>query len=393
MFNVLLSLNQFLLFGQTPSQFATNALLFFAILFVLVIIHELGHYLAAKLIGVKVEEFGFGLPPKIWEFRTKHTENTWSINLLPIGGFVRLAGEDAEADEIATVLKEKKKPAAVARYFWARNPLERSFILLAGVTMNFLLAVTITSYLITAYGIEEPTQRVKVTQVQENSPAQAAGVQAGDVISHILVTENGRETSFPTRHPDELKLTATDLLGKTVTLVIARNGEALQLPITLRSQVTPEQGAIGIGIDFDTRSYKVPWYQAPIAATKLNITRGKDMLIALGSLPSRIIQGQNVRNEVAGPIGIAQVTTQAAQLGTEALLNVVSILSLSLAVLNTLPIPALDGGRFLFVLIEAITRKRVKADIERYTHSVGMIILLGFILLVTLNDISRFFGL
>lgn len=369
-------------------SFLQTGIVFFLVLSVLVLIHELGHYLVARLIGVKVEEFGFGLPPKIIGKKFKWAENEWSLNWLPIGGFVRLAGEDELGDSIEEA-KKRYKGKNIKQFFWARSKLERAAILTAGVTMNFLLAVGITSYLITQ-GIKEPAPRVAVEEVLPGTPAQLAGLQIGDKITAIeYKTDDGKTRSIPTRLPEELVKGTRQHLGKEITLIAIRDGKETRIPVTPRKEYPQNEGPIGIRIGFDVRTIQYPWYQAPFYAVKLNIERARDMLIGIASLPGRALTGQNISNEIAGPVGIAQITGEATKIGVNAVLHLTSILSLSLALLNILPFPALDGGRLLFIVIEAIIGRPVHPSWERNVHQIGMLILLCFIAIVTINDISR----
>lgn len=368
-------------------DFITTGLIFFVVLSILVIIHELGHYSVARLIGVSVEEFGFGLPPRIWGKKIGHT--IYSLNWLPIGGFVRLAGED-DLDESIGHYKKNHKDKETKRFFWARSKKERAAILLAGVTMNFLLAVAITSYLL-VQGLDEPAQRVKIEEILPNSPAEQAGLHVGDSVTKIRFTGSNNEViTSPTRIPDELVTITHANVGKQIEIIFLRDGKEQKVYVTPRKEYPEGEGPMGVRIGFDVQKLKYSWYEAPFAAVKLNLSRGRDMIVSLVSLPQRALQGQQVQNEVAGPIGIAQVTGEAAKIGFSAVLNLMSILSLSLALLNTLPFPALDGGRLLFVVLEKIMGRKVRPAVERTAHQIGMIFLLGFILLVTLNDLSRF---
>lgn len=378
----------FLIFGLTLSQFIIAAAAFVGVLFILVIIHELGHYWAARLIGVHVDEFGFGLPPRLWGKKIGNT--IWSLNALPIGGFVRLAGED-EAGEDIEKHRKQLKGKHIKDFFWGRSKLERSTILLAGVTMNFLLAVGITAGLL-VHGIEEPLPAVKIEAVLQNSPAEAAGIQPGDrIIGMIIPKENGESMDVPIRIPEELKEYTAKHAGKEITLIYKRGDDERQTSLVPRTNPPENQGAMGIQMDYDTRIMKYPIYLAPFKAIELNITRARDMLVAIGTLPFRALEGQNIQNEVAGPVGIAQVVGVSALMGVIPLLNIISLLSLSLAVLNIMPIPALDGGRLLFIVIEAITGKTVNQELERKAHTAGFILLISFILLVSFNDILRIF--
>jgi len=368
-------------------------LIFGVTLSILVSIHEFGHFIAAVLIGVKVEEFGFGLPPlakTLAHIPLKGYKFALTLNWLPIGGFVRMAGEDDSTDSIDE-LRKKYKGKQVSQFFWARSKKERAVILLAGVTMNFLLAVGITAYLLTR-GIDEPAPRVKIESVMPNSPAEIAGIKAGDSIKYVEYTnEQGQTKRADTRIPDELIAVTASNLGKPITLVFLRQGEETRTTVTPRVKSPEGEGAMGVKIDFDVQTLKYEWYQTPWPALKLTLTRGRDMIVGLASLPSKALQGQSIKNDVAGPIGIAKVTGQAARISFDTLLNLVSILSLSLAFFNVLPLPALDGGRLLFVILEKIMGKPVDSSWERKIHQYGMMFLLGLIALVTLNDIARIF--
>jgi len=371
----------------------TTAIVFIFILSILVFIHELGHFTAARLFGVRVEEFGFGLPPRIWGKKIKET--IYSLNWLPIGGFVKLAGED-ESQKFLFTQKNAK------HLFWARSKKVRAAILLAGVTMNFLLAVGITTYLLTQ-GIQEVSGRVHVEQVMPGSPAEKAGLQKNDVIINIIYPANvdvlggytpNKETELaPTEGkkivvPKDLIDTVKAHTGETVTFTVRRGSQTLEIPLVPRKDYPKGEGPTGIAIsDLETRVY--PWSQAPWMATKINVTRAWEMLAGIGGLIARLVRLQPVGSDVAGPIGIAQVTGQAVKFGWKAVLEFMSILSLNLAVLNILPIPALDGGRLMFVVFEKILGRKVKPAFEQSTHQIGMIVLFILILLISINDILK----
>ncbi len=357
-----------------------TAITFFIILSILVFVHELGHFLVARIVGVGVEEFGFGLPPRIWGKKVKST--IYSINWLPIGGFVKLLGEDEE-EEASSVKRQ-----ALSKYFWARSKKERGTILIAGVAMNFLLAVGITAYLL-HQGILEPSGRVHVEQVVAGSPAQTAGIQVKDYVSSITYIVSGGKTEQKqiTSSQELIDLTKTHA-GETITLAISHDGENRVVYLIPRKTPPPGQGPMGVAIsDLEAKIY--PWQQAPWVAVKINLERARDMLVSLGTLIWRLVTLQPLQADVAGPIGIAQVTGTAVRFGVKAVLEFVSILSLNLAVLNILPFPALDGGRLAFVFLEKILGRKVRPAFERSTHQVGMMILFALILLVSVHDILR----
>lgn len=247
-------------------------------------------------------------------------------------------------------------------------------ILVAGVVLNFLLAVGITSFLLTE-GVMEPSGRVHVEKVQPDSPAEKAGLLPNDIIKPFTAAKDLIETT---------KKSA----GQQVTLTILRAGKELTVSLTPRKDPPAGQGAMGVVIsDLEKKSY--PASLAPVKALEINLDRARLMLLTLGSALWRLITLQPLTAEVAGPIGIAQVTAEAVKFGFKAVLEFMSILSLNLAVLNILPFPALDGGRLAFVFLEKIIGRRIRPAFERSTHQIGMIILFILILLVSLNDILR----
>ncbi len=350
---------------------------FIFILSVLVLIHELGHFIVARIIGVHVEEFGMGLPPRIWGKKIKDT--VYSLNWLPIGGFVKLAGEDDDQpDEMHSKVSNSQK-----KFFWARSKKERSVILIAGVTMNFILAVAITAGLLLD-GVKEPSGKVRVEAVTAGSPAASSGLQPGDIITQIII---GKEIIKVTV-PNDLISTVKKHAGESVILDVNRDNQILPLNVTPRKTPPKGEGPLGVTItDLELRKYSIS--EAPFMALKINVERAYLMLSGIISTLWSLVTLKMGKVDVAGPIGIAQVTGEAVKFGFRAVLEFMSILSLNLAVLNILPIPALDGGRLLFVFLEKILGRRIKPAFEKQTHQIGMLILLILVLLVSLNDILR----
>jgi regulator of sigma E protease len=355
-----------------------TAIVFFIVLSILVLIHEFGHFIVARFVGVDVEEFGLGLPPRIWGKKIGGT--LYSVNWLPIGGFVKLAGEDEE--DRAKEKESKNK----GRYFWARSKKERAAILTAGVTMNFLLAVLITTFLLTQ-GVNEPAGRVHIERVVDASPAQAAGVAVGDIVQEVVLVSSQAEPKKITKPQELIEFTRANA-GASMTLSMIRGDAPLEVTVTPRKDPPEGQGPLGVAIsDLELKTY--PLSQAPMVAVGINLSRAWEMLRSIGLALWRLATLQPLSADIAGPVGIAQVTGEAVRYGFLALLEFVSILSLNLAVLNILPIPALDGGRLAFVFLEKFMGRRVRPAFERSAHQVGMIILFGLILLVTINDILR----
>jgi regulator of sigma E protease len=362
-------------------------IVFIFVLSFLVLIHEFGHFIVAKKFGIKVEEFGFGLPPRI--FGKKFGETTYSLNLLPIGGFVRLFGEEEEQAG-----KDK------SRSFMNKSTRVRALVVIAGVTMNFLVAILVISYIFTQ-GVFVPTKRLHIEAVSPESPASVAGLKPMDVILSMV---SGKDTKFITSSQDLISFTDLHLDKKTemqIVRCVPGKKSSSEIPcnkgfgpekftviVTPRKNSPKGQGPIGIVIsNLEQRKYSI--IEAPFYGTKEVISLSGAMVSALGQLVFRLVTMAKVPSDIAGPIGVAQITGQAVKLGPEAVLQLLGFLSLNLAIVNILPIPALDGGRLLFIIVEAIFGKKVRPSFEQKAHQIGMVLLLTLILLITINDVRK----
>ncbi len=354
-------------------------LAFVIILSVLVLIHELGHFIVAKKLGIKVEEFGVGFPPRA--FGKKIGETVYSINWLPIGGFVKLYGEDsAGGGKVGKQSLADNGQEDIKRAFYARPLWQRMAVVTAGVIMNFLLAVVLISFLFSSQGVPLPSDNVIVSGVSKNSPAEMVGIQNDDKILKI----NDREIKKTDVFIEETK----KLRGTEVTLLVLRGDKEFTVKLTPRVNPPKNEGAMGVSIT-NIVVKKYTWYEAPIYGT---IEAGKFswlILSGLGDMVVDLFTGGVKPESVAGPIGVAQLTGEAVRAGWFAVLWFVALLSLNLAVLNIMPIPALDGGRFFFMIIELVTRRKVNAKYEGYAHAAGLVVLLGLMVIITLLDLSR----
>lgn len=356
---------------------------FIVILSVLVLIHELGHFFVAKKLGVKVEEFGFGFPPRIWG--KKFGETLYSINLLPIGGFVKLYGEDeAGAGRLQIPSSKNQDTKNNKRAFFSRPVWQRASIVIAGVIMNFILATAIISYLFAFQGVPTPGNTVQIVALVKNAPGEKAGLKVGDNIisvDGIAIKSADKLISYTKAH-----------LGKTITLRINKKGLRIKnIEIVPRTKYPSNEGAMGVAVSQNVIIKKYPWYQAPFVGLKESLSESWLILQGLWmALTTALIQRQ-VPAGLAGPVGIAQLTGQFIQIGPNAVLSLVSLLSLNLAILNILPIPALDGGRLFFILIEGVIGRKVNQKFESYAHAVGMAVLLALIAFVTFHDLIRVF--
>lgn len=364
---------------------------FILILSLLVIVHEAGHFFVAKLFKIKVEEFGFGLPPRA--FGKKFGETLYSINWLPIGGFVKLYGEDEAGGGKVSVKglnasvkeqKSKTKDPDYDRAYYSKPKWQKALVISAGVIMNFVLAVVIISFLFSFVGVPTPTGKVLVLEVAKGSPAEIAGLKKGDSIEFAL----GEKI---TSTQQVIALTKKSEGKEMLIKIITATGAEKQIKITPRIKYPKGQGPVGVAIEQETFVKKYPWYEAPFVGTKEALMQTAMIAGGLGTLITQLIMQGAVPSDVAGPVGIAQLTGRVVEIGPFAVLSFISLLSLNLALINILPIPALDGGRLLFIAIEAVTRKKVNPDIEGYAHTIGMVILLGLIALITLHDLFRLF--
>lgn len=364
-----------------------SIIVFILILSVLVMLHELGHFVMAKRAKIGVEEFGFGLPPRIWGKKYKGT--IYSINWLPFGGFVRLVGED-----VTDTSREAKNS------FQVKSLKERMYVVLAGVTMNFILAVVIFYVVIFALGFKvnlplvidhkfsfvDQSKQVLVSDVAEGSVAQQSGLEVGD---SIVEANGARVPSI-----EELQKVIRSNEGKQVSLKIENpvNNQHHEITVTPKYNETVKAPAIGVGLgELVALDYKTP-------AQKVfsGFIHSYNTTVYSFAVFGRLINYAIVNNDitpvsegVSGPVGIARITKEAVALGPLSVLQLVALLSLNLAVMNVLPIPALDGGRFFFLVVEAVTRRKPKPAFEKWTHTVGFVVLIGLIMVITYNDIIK----
>lgn len=370
-------------------------IIFILTLLVLVVIHELGHFLLAKKFNIKVLEFGFGIPPRAWG--KKIGETLVSINWLPFGGFVRLLGED----EVDKAILENK------RSFAAQTVSKRIAVVVAGVFMNLALAWILFYIFLgaqnfkTSFPLLLDHEFVGVTQTQESivlvrSIAKDSPAEKADLAPGYSIISVDKQLIKDT---EDLSSKIKERSGKEVEILIKdqSTGEQKQISLTPRENPPSGEGPIGVSlanlkvanVEYGGALAKV--LAGPIHSWNLTAYSGK----IFGNLLARSFEEKNIEpvsQTVSGPVGITSVVnTILTQTKNPVLeyLDFVALLSLNLAVLNIFPFPALDGGRLLFLLIEAVTRKRVKAEVEKWIHTVGMVILLTLMILVTFSDIRK----
>lgn len=353
----------------------STVLLFIIVLAVLVLVHELGHFLTARWFGIDVEEFGFGFPPRI--FGVKKGKTLYTLNWIPLGGFVKIKGEDdPEAHGPGTFAN---KPAWV-----------RAIVIGAGVFMNlvlasFLFAIGLTIGMPQAVDSLPANARVRDRQVQivevlKGTPAEQAGFMAGDTIVSI----NGQAFTKV-----EDVQTMVNIAESSVSVEIRRGKETFTRALTPVSDPALGKRVMGVGlIEAATVSY--PWYIAIGKGVQATGFYLKEITLSFVDLFKGLFIGQKSDVEFSGPVGIAVLTGRAARLGFTYLLQFAALLSINLAVINVLPIPALDGGRLLFIIIEKIRGRSVRPIVEAVIHRIAFFLLLGLIVIVTAKDLSRY---
>ncbi len=363
------------------------------VLFVgLVVVHEWGHYIAARRGGVDVEEFGIGFPPKIWgkQVSTKNgSKFLFSINLLPLGGFVRLKGEN-DAD---------KRPGS----FGASNLSTKVKVMLAGVTMNLIVSFGLFTILaligmpklvdnqFTVQSDTKLAQEIKnpglvlIDSVGDNTPASKIGLEKGDRIVSIA----GEKVT----NVSGVGETTRQNSGKTIPITIERSDQTFTYSVTLNAENNGE-GYLGVTSRSgeEGREVRRSTWSAPIVAGGITVQFTQLTLKGLGTAIGSLVQGdtEKAKEQVAGPVGIAYILNEVSKVGFNFVLMVIAIISLTLAIINALPIPALDGGRLFVLLLFRALKKPLTKEREEIIHGSGFLALMGLFVLITIVDVNRF---
>lgn len=407
----------------------------------LILGHEAGHFLAAKLSGMKVHEFGFGFPPRVfgvrryngkvlvpieeeiqtgigeesgvvfveeklkeidilekgtfWKFFWRKEKDgstgspnnyslsevegveggtTYSFNLLPFGGFVRIAGEndgmEEEADELET--SNYKLETDSARNLFSSKPIwMRSLVMLAGVIANFVIGWVLVS-IVFMVGIPS---KVVVGGIEPGSPAESVGIKPGDIINNFSGSKEFIEFVNANK-------------GKEITLNIFREGKDLVIKATPRINAGTGKGALGIYLG-DGGVERQGFFAAIGEGFKASFSIIKETALAFGGMLRSIFVYREVPRDVVGPVGIVSIAAQTSKLGILYFLQLLALISLNLSIMNLLPFPALDGGRFLLLMIEKIKGSPVNKTVESWINAGGFLILIGLMILVTVRDIGR----
>ncbi len=367
-------------------------LVFILILGVLIFSHELGHFLVARRNGIKASEFGFGFPPRIvgffkangkWKFvwgnrEVEAGDTVYSINWIPMGGFVKIKGENGEG-------KNEKDS------FASKKPWTRVKVLAAGVVMNFILAWFLYSvgYIVGNPEAVENGESIQIINVVEKSPASSMGLKPGDEIFKTQTLPNG--STLQISNVEDVQNYVSSFKGQEVNLKIKRGKETLDLSGVPRVNAPEGQGSLGIELA-QVSIVKYPWYQAPW----LGLLKLKDVFLAIfvilfEALKSLVMWKTPAGLEIAGPVKIFNLTGDFVRLGYVYVIQFAALLSVNLGIMNALPIPALDGGRILFIIIEKIKGSPVKEKTEQLLHGVGFFILIMLMIFIITRELLAMF--
>lgn len=364
-------------------------LIFFLVLLVLVMVHEAGHFVAAKLSKMRVEEFAFGFPPKL--FGKKIGETMYAFNLLPLGGYVKITGESFDPEENKKLKDDK-------RAFQNRPKILQLFVLFAGVFMNLILAfvlfVAINSSLsyVSAedpvYGHLITNPKIIVTGVVKDSPVERAGLKSEDMILEMFTNKTKANLVSPENVVDFVNKNQESDIN-----IVFKNKSNIISTSTVRAVYNigdqkSDTKKIGLQVTHGGK-VRLPFLDSVKRGAQETIDMTKLTIIGLVDVVKKIASGQSISNSVAGPVGIAKMVGTASENGWQNLFYLVAILSINLAIFNLLPIPALDGGRILFVLIEMVTRKSLALKFQYWANSIGFFLLIALMIFVTYKDLIK----
>jgi regulator of sigma E protease len=364
-----------------------SIILFIIILGILVFVHEFGHFISAKFFGVRVDEFAIGFPPRI--FSKKIGETDYALNLIPIGGYVKIYGEDPTEDDKTTGpnTSSGKKMSDIGRP-------KQALILLSGILGNFIFAwvVLCIGFMFglptgdsDIFANEIKDRKLIITNVIAGSPASIAGILPGDNI--VSLKRDGIFLNEPNGEDAKDFISKTSV-GKEIELDLLRKSQIVKIKVETKEGLISGKPAVGIAMEYGG-IMKLPPHKAVVAGTLATWSMTKVTAIGIFNLIKDAILGQASMSSVTGPVGIANMIGDAQSVGFMSVLILTVLISINLAVINLVPFPALDGGRLLFVLIESIIRKPLSAKFSMYTNQIGFLVLLILMAVITYKDIVK----
>lgn len=330
---------------------------------VLVLVHELGHFVTAKLTGMRVDEFAIGFGPKLCSH--KYGDTVYSIRAIPLGGFNNIAGMETGDTE------------AGDKAYWVKPIWKRMIVIVAGAAMNIILAYVLIAGILFSSGIQSPVKDAQLGSVVPNRPAAQAGLREGDIITAI----DGQKIDTWNEFASEIK-TAN---GKVLQINYLRNGIAGTASVIPEYDKAAQQSMVGVVAATQHTAVNLP--QSLFLAAKQVVYITYTMIAAIVGMLTGTVQA-----DLSGPIGVAAVIGEATQIGLQSVLNIMILLSINLGIINLLPIPALDGGHFFTLIIEALRGKPLSPALLRKSQFVGVALLLMLMIFATAQDFSRWFG-
>lgn len=359
---------------------------FLIVLTLLVFVHEMGHYLVGRWSGIKILAFSVGFGPEILGFTDKHGTR-WKLSAIPLGGYVKFFGDEDAAStpdyrRLNTYSDDDRKRTFLAAALW-----KRAATVAAGPIANFLLAIAIFAVMFSIYGksVADPI----VAEVQPNSAAAAAGVTPGDL---LLKLDGERVSTF-----DDVRRYVSVRPEMPIVVTVRRSGADIDLPmVPQRTEITDqfgnkmEMGIIGIVTNQEKGNFRVERY-GPVEAIGQGALQSWHIVTGTFDYLSNLVMGRMKADQLGGPIRVAQASGQMATLGVAALLQLAAVLSVSIGLLNLMPVPVLDGGHLMFYAIEAVRRKPVGPAAQEIAFRIGMAMVLSLMVFSTWNDVSRFF--
>lgn len=365
-----------------------NILIFIVILLVLVLVHEAGHFFTAKYFKIRVDEFGFGFPPKL--FGIKRGETEYTINAIPFGGFVKIFGETPD--------DENTNGPDRSRSLLNKPRWQQALVLFAGVFANFLLAWILLSFgfmsgLPTSVGSEQKGYELRdvhlmVVSVSEKSPAEIAGLKSGDKIVSVVSDKD----IVSDINPESLKSFISAHSNKEIEIGYTRgkNSDITIAKVTPKKESADGKPMIGIAMD-QIGTAKLPIHKAFWEGLKLDWQITKGTAVGLYTLVADSLKGKGSMSAVTGPVGMVKIVGDAYEFGLAYLLSFAALISINLAIINLLPFPALDGGRLFFLLIEKIKGSRINPKFANMANMIGFAILIILMLFVTYHDVVKLF--
>lgn len=371
----------------TASPMALLIPAFLFVILLIVFVHEMGHYLVGRWSGIRIMTFSFGFGPELAGFTDKHGTR-WKLSAIPLGGYVRFYG-DADAastpdfDALAALPESERQKTFLGAKLW-----KRAATVAAGPIANFILAIVILSGIFMAYGksVTDPV----VSEVRAGSAAETAGIKPGDV---LLTIDGSKVETF-----DDVRRYVSVRPGIAMQIGVRRGGEELTLPITpLLTEITDrfgnkmEMGIIGILTDKSAGNMRIV-HLSPMAAVGEAVRETGNIVTGTFDYIANLISGRMKADQLGGPIKVAQTSGQIATLGFVALLHLAAVLSVSIGLLNLMPIPVLDGGHLMFYAVEALRGKPVGEAAQGIAYRIGMALVLSLMIFATWNDITSLIG-